>query len=272
MSIRSVSPFRKGEVLTAEKLDILREVLEGHSRSRLTNAIRKPEGVISNNRTVISNIPIAFINGENALPSYSIFTLDKSITETSGGRSEPWLKVDVDNSGLTYYTNEDRGIGPNGPFYARNISNIWPALLRYDDEGVTPNLGEECGPTNDGTGRIKGDGQGFVCIQVPDTTNKLVWVQALGGASSALRIGVLQDHVAPCATEFVDLYKQEDETCPPIKKSPVESIECMNFTSYTLYSGPLMYVQTIEAFNYPAVFPAQIEECGFTNQARTVNP
>lgn len=276
-SINDIAPFRSGEMLSAEKLEAIRRAILAGTSGNVSRGVRSNSGITFDNRERESVVNIPFRNNTGSVvPGFSIFTLDKATDLDSGQASEPYLDVEVDSAGLTYYTNEHMPAPQGSCFYGRNISTVYPAKIRFT--GTPPLLGEECGPANDGTGTIKADGQGFVCIQTPDTNNMLVWVQALGGASSSLRVGELVSNVAPLHTEYVDLYQQTQVSTTP--EGPIagpfplpgEQVLCLNITDFTLYSGPLMYVQIIENFVMPIVFPAQIEECGFTNTGTTTVP
>jgi hypothetical protein len=259
-------PFRAGDPVSAGKLNVLLEALKNQSKYTTKSGVQGTGGTTSNYRNHFTTRPLKFRNnaGTALLPN-SIFTVDKSVsTSISGGMtSHPHLVADKVNIGLTYYTNDGHGVGPSSPFQARNISSVWPARIRYT--GAAPVLGEECGPAFDGTGAISNDGRGFVCVQHPDTTNQVVWVQAIGGGALALHVGKILDNVSHCSTVQFQPWKRTATSGGAPDCGSVSSGEptftVLNMTGIFLTTGAFYFAIECLRFNIPLLFPEQIAEC-----------
>jgi len=201
-----ITPFFAGQQLSARKLEALRYAATGTSRLQVTQGVGGPDGFTTDGMFHQDEDLIDAINeNPTTIPPFSMFTLKKDTAVSSGIINAPYISADIDNEGLIYYTNGRRGLPQNTPFPCRNITSTYPSRIKYDNENI-PVLGEECGPANDGTGRVTSEGFGFVCITLPDTENQTTWIQEIGaGLIGASWIGVIdQVSVPPCGlTPFV---------------------------------------------------------------------
>ena len=274
-----IQPFVEGQTLSAQKLEALRTGATGTSRVSPSSGLTTPDGVISDYREEEDLFKHICINeNPTTIPSWSMFTLKKDTAVDSGEVNHPYISADIDNPGLIYFTNGQRPIPQGVPFPCRNITSTYPTRIKYDTLDI-PILGEECGPTNDGTGKVRAQGVGFVCLTLPDTVNETTWIQELGnGLGGTSWIGVIdQVSVPPCSlTPFVAFELNTPNSGDPTGYCGAENGQLLpdqviNMTGIELFEGALYEAVQRRGFRYPTISPHMFIEC-LEEELGPVNP
>lgn len=103
-------------------------------------------------------------------------------------------------------------------------------------------------------------GSAKILYQESGTGEKYCIIRIGGGVGMLPQIGILLDPCAPGGIGTLKLQKQVG-TALPVDRSPLETVDALNITGITMHVNVFLYVDYIEQFEVPIMFPAEIEPC-----------
>ena len=165
-----------GDPLSASEYNTL--IQQVKARSVLSHpGYESPTGERVEKATPFFYPPVHGYASDADIPVYSVCSIDTGVTALKfiEGYSQTNVKAYVD--GGFEFTNGGIYVKKDDPLYLQPIGFDTPIVLTYT--GTAPIAGDEVGPV-DAAFTVSKAGAGYVVINAPDTTNKLLWAIRAG--------------------------------------------------------------------------------------------
>jgi len=238
-----------GDPLSASEYNTL--IQQVKARSVLSHpGYESPTGERVEKATPFFYPPVHGYASDADIPVYSVCSIDTGVTALKFIEGYPQTNVKAYVDGGFEFTNGGIYVKKDDPLYLQPIGFDTPIVLTYT--GTAPIAGDEVGPA-DAAFTVSKAGAGYVVINAPDTTNKLLWAIRVA-FSTPVHFGKLTGDITHGLTGTFTKYTNASTTG--------DSLTVLNLTGETLKQDVWMKAWTPGGWtDDPLCEPYELDDC-----------